>query len=78
MIERATTRIFVQKDDQLLNTASWSYKNEGIITGILGILNFQGLNFLGVITQHYKCGHLNKAAVNKVTAVKFLPFKVSI
>jgi len=67
VIEKATTQITLQKDDKLLNTITWNYTNEGSISGIIGIMNYAGMNFLGVISQHTNVGTLNKAKVNKIT-----------
>ena len=54
-----------------------SYKSEGIIQGIVGVLNVNGNNYLGVIVGSAEVGQLNKAKINKVTQVKLIPFKVS-
>ena len=77
VIEKSTTCISIQKDDRLLNTTARSYKNEGAISGIIGILNYQGANYLAVISHHQHVGTINKAKINKVTGVKILPFTVS-
>ena len=55
----------------------WSYKDEGTISGILGILNHLSHNFLAVIAGYQEVGVLNKAKINKLTQVKFFPFSVS-
>jgi len=39
------------------------------------VLNVDGCNYLAVISAISKVGQLNKANINKVTAVKLLPFK---
>lgn len=51
--------------------------NEGAIYGIIGVLNIDGNNYLGVITEIQKVGQINRANINKVTMTKLLPFKVS-
>ena len=51
--------------------------NEGAIFGIVGILNVDGNNYLGVINEIAKVGQINRANINKITAVKLLPFRVS-
>jgi len=61
----------------LLNTVSWKYTNEGKISGLLGIMNYGGANFLGVIANHINVGKLNKANVNKISQIKIYPFNVS-
>lgn len=53
------------------------YKNEGAIQGIIGILNYGDVNYLAVIAGVQQVGQINKAKINKVTAVKLLPFSVS-
>jgi hypothetical protein len=42
------------------------------------VLNVDGCNYLAVISAISKVGQLNKANINKVTAIKLLPFKVSL
>jgi hypothetical protein len=49
----------------------------GAISGIIGIMNHMGVNFLGVITKHSEMGSLNRAKINKVAQVKLLPLKVN-
>jgi hypothetical protein len=53
------------------------YKNEGVISGIIGIMNYGGVNFLAVISGHQNVGSIKGAKINKVAAVKLLPFQVS-
>jgi hypothetical protein len=55
-----------------------SYKNEGPIQGIVGVMNVNGANYLGVISASQVVGTLNKAKINKVSQVKIFPFKVCI
>ena len=55
-----------------------SYKNEGPIQGIVGVMNVNGANYLGVISASQVVGTLNQAKINKVTQVKIFPFKVCI
>ena len=50
------------------------YKNEGVISGIIGIMNYGGVNFLAVISGHQNVGTIKGAKINKVAAVKLLPF----
>lgn len=40
-------------------------------------MNYQGANYLAVISHHQHVGTINKAKINKVTGVKILPFTVS-
>jgi hypothetical protein len=54
------------------------YKNEGVISGIIGIMNYGGVNFLAVISGHQNVGTIKGAKINKVAAVKLLPFQVMI
>jgi hypothetical protein len=75
VIRRDNTQIAVVKDDALLKQSSAI--NEGAIFGIVGILNIDGNNYLGVISEILKVGQINKANINKVATVKLLPFKVS-
>lgn len=76
MIRRDNTHITVVKDDNILKQSSAI--NEGAIFGIVGILNIEGVNYLGVISEIAKVGQINKANINKVVTVKLLPFKVSL
>jgi hypothetical protein len=66
----------VVKDDNLLRTSSPI--NEGAIFGIVGIINIDGNNYLGVISEIQKVGQINRANINKVTGIKLVPFKVSL
>lgn len=50
VIEKATTCICIEKDDRLLNTQHRSYRNEGSISGVIGVLNYTGINYLAVIS----------------------------
>lgn len=43
----------------------------------MGILNIDGKNYLGVISEIAKVGQINRANINKITGVKLVPFKVS-
>jgi hypothetical protein len=56
----------VQKDDKLLNTKVRTYKNEGKISGIIGIITFGGTNYLGVISEHSQVATLRSAKINKI------------
>lgn len=76
MIRRDNTQIAVVRDDAMLKTSSSI--NEGAIFGIVGILNIDGSNYLGVISEIAKVGQINKANINKVQTVKLVPFKVSL
>jgi hypothetical protein len=40
-------------------------------------LNYGDVNYLAVIAGVQQVGQINKAKINKVTAVKLLPFSVS-
>lgn len=75
VIRRDNTHIAVVKDDTMLKAGS--NINEGAIFGIVGILNVDGNNYLGVINEIAKVGQINRANINKITAVKLLPFTVS-
>ena len=77
IIEKSTTVITIQNDDKLLNTMHRQYRNEGAIQGIIGIMNYGGCNYLGVISGMAPVGQINKAKINKVSSVKLLPFTVS-
>jgi hypothetical protein len=76
VIRRDNTHITIVKDDNILKQSSAI--NEGAIFGIVGILNIEGVNYLGVISEIAKVGQINKANINKVVSVKLLPFKVSL
>ena len=77
VIQKSTHCISIQTDDRLLNTVKRGVRNEGQISGIIGIVDC-GVSYLAVISCHLQVGTINKAKINKVVSVKFLPFTVSL
>lgn len=76
IIKKENTQIIVAKDDNMLKQST--VIQEGAIFGIVGILNIDGSNYLGVISEIQKVGQINRANINKVTGVKLIPFQVSL
>lgn len=50
-----------------MKTITWNYKNLGDISGLIGIMTYGGVNFLGVIMKHEQVGMMGLAKINKVT-----------
>jgi hypothetical protein len=67
VIEKATTLMTTVPDDKLQQTIMWSYKKVEKISGLIGIMNYGGVNFLGVIRAHKQVGMMGLAKINQVT-----------